>query len=306
MNIELLAFDSMGVRSQATFVETPDLSIIIDPAVSLAPKRFSLPPHEEEVKQLLRLAMTIERKAYEADVIVITHYHYDHHDPGKFISLEIYRGKLVIIKDPQKHINVSQRIRASRFLKLIKPLIKRIETADSRRFKINNTEIMFSKPLPHGANPRLGYIVETLIKHGDESVLFSSDVEGPSLESQAEFILRSKPNTAIIDGPMIYLLGYKYSRENMEFAMRVLGKILENQSITMILDHHFTRDLKCLEYIEHLRRRAEKTGSKVMTAAEFMNREPLFLEARRYELYREKPVSGLELLKRKSLNDLYK
>lgn len=301
MYIELLAFDSMGVRSQATFIETPDVSIVIDPAVSLAPKRFSLPPHEEEVKQLLHLATTIEKRAYESDIIIITHYHYDHHDPGKFISLEIYRGKLVIIKDPNRFINVSQRIRAKRFLKLIKSIAKRIEIADKNSFNMNKTKIMFSNPLPHGANSRLGYIVEVLIKYENESMLFSSDVEGPSLESQADFILRNKPDIAIIDGPMIYLLGYKYSKENMEFAMKALSKILEKQNITMILDHHFTRDLKYIEYIHILRNLAKDTNSKVLTAAEFMNKEPLLLEAKRYELYRRKPVPGLELLRKKSL-----
>ena len=305
MRIELLAFDSMGVRSQATFIETPDVSIVIDPAVALAPRRFSLPPHEEEVKQLLHLATIIEKRAYESDIIIITHYHYDHHDPGKFISLEIYRDKIVIIKDPNRFINLSQRIRASRFLNLIKSTAKRIEIADRKSFDLNKTKIIFSDPLPHGANSKLGYIVEVLIRYEDKSMLFSSDVEGPSLEPQADFILRNEPDIVIIDGPMIYLLGYKYSKENMEFAMRALSKILKKQNITMILDHHFTRDLKYVEYMNMLRKLARNTNSKVLTAAEFMNKEPLLLEAKRYELYRRKPASGLELLRKKSLNDVY-
>lgn len=42
MNIVPLAFESMGVRSMATFVET-DQRILIDPGTSIAPKRFGFP-----------------------------------------------------------------------------------------------------------------------------------------------------------------------------------------------------------------------------------------------------------------------
>jgi len=38
-----LAFESFGVRSMATYVET-DQKILIDPGTSLGPKRFGFPP----------------------------------------------------------------------------------------------------------------------------------------------------------------------------------------------------------------------------------------------------------------------
>ena len=37
-----LAFDSFGVRSMATFVETDDSKVLIDSGVSLAPLRYRL------------------------------------------------------------------------------------------------------------------------------------------------------------------------------------------------------------------------------------------------------------------------
>ncbi len=40
MNITPIAADSLGTRSMATFVETGDCGIFIDPAVSLAPRRY--------------------------------------------------------------------------------------------------------------------------------------------------------------------------------------------------------------------------------------------------------------------------
>ncbi|MDI6904455.1 MAG: hypothetical protein QMD13_03040 [Candidatus Bathyarchaeia archaeon] len=47
-----LAFDSFGVRSMATFVETDDLRILIDPRVFLTPGSYGLEPHPLEWERL--------------------------------------------------------------------------------------------------------------------------------------------------------------------------------------------------------------------------------------------------------------
>jgi predicted metallo-beta-lactamase superfamily hydrolase len=49
MKIVPIAFDSLGVRSMATYVETNDVKIVIDPGVSVSPDRYSLPPHRMEL-----------------------------------------------------------------------------------------------------------------------------------------------------------------------------------------------------------------------------------------------------------------
>ena len=46
-----LAAESLGVRSMCTYVETPDLRILIDPGVSLGP-RFGLLPHPKEYEAI--------------------------------------------------------------------------------------------------------------------------------------------------------------------------------------------------------------------------------------------------------------
>ena len=296
MDVELLAFDSMGVRSQATIIYTPDVAIAIDPAVALAPRRYSLPPHIREVKLMLNYSSIIEDKVKDVDIIIITHYHYDHHDPGRYVSLDVYRDKLLILKDPKNKINMSQRIRSSRFIKLVKDKVRELKIADANSFKIRNTEIVFSEPLPHGTDSRLGYVVSVVIKYRDEVFLFSSDVEGPALPSQLSFIKSMKPNIAIIDGPLLYMLGYRYSEQTLTYAIESLKELVKSWELILILDHHFARDLRCLEYIRLLNNEGRSTGSKVMTAAEFMKQEPTFLEAKRIELYKEDPTPGLELL----------
>jgi len=42
----------------------------------------------------------IVRQAHRADILIVTHYHYDHHNPWE--GLEIYEGKRVFVKDPEE------------------------------------------------------------------------------------------------------------------------------------------------------------------------------------------------------------
>jgi len=74
-NIVPLAYDSLGVRSMATFVETDDVRILIDPAVSLAPLRYGLPPHPMEWKRMEESWEKIKQYAELADVLIVTHYY---------------------------------------------------------------------------------------------------------------------------------------------------------------------------------------------------------------------------------------
>ncbi|MEM3596913.1 MAG: MBL fold metallo-hydrolase [Candidatus Bathyarchaeia archaeon] len=278
-----LAFDSLGVRSMATFVETDDLRVLIDPGASLAPLRYGLEPHPLEWQRLDEAWGTIRRFAESADVLVVTHYHYDHHDPD---YPEIYRNKTVFIKHPRENINRSQKERAAFFLESIRGMPKKLEIADGRSFQFGKTAIRFSKAVCHGTNPRLGYVTEVSIKCNDESFLFTSDVEGPSLDEQIGFILEENPDILFVDGPMTYMLGYRYSFKSLEISNSNLVKAIKQTGVqTLVLDHHFLRDLNYKLRIKPVYEEAEKRGVKVLTAAEFCGRKIEMLEALRKELY---------------------
>lgn len=278
-----LAFDSFGVRSMATFVETDDLRVLIDPGASLAPLRYGLEPHPLEWQRLDEALETIKHYAASADVLVVTHYHYDHHDPD---YPEIYKNKTVLVKHPTENINRSQKERAAFFLEAIRDKPKRLETADGRSFQFGKTTMRFSKAVCHGTNPRLGYVTEVSIKCNSDSFLFTSDVEGPSLDEQINFILEEKPNILFVDGPMTYMLGYRYSFKSLEISSNNLVKAIEKASVqTLVLDHHFLRDLNYKLRIKPVYEAAEKHGVKVLTAAEFCGRRIEMLEALRKELY---------------------
>jgi hypothetical protein len=264
----------------ATLVQTNDVTIVIDPAVSLAPRRYGLPPHEVEWERLTEIADEIYNQGRSADVIIITHYHYDHHDPGKHISLDLYNNKILLIKDPKNMINVSQRIRAHRFLKFIEGRPKEIFVADSRTFSFKDTKITISKPVMHGYNDRLGYVCEVLIDDGSKRFLFSSDIEGPVNDEQLEFILRSNADLIIIDGPPTYLLGYKFDEKFLNISIKNLRSIVRKfPKSKIIVDHHLIRDLNYTEFFSKV------SEDRLLTAAEYMGKKPILLEARRRELY---------------------
>ncbi len=278
-----LAFDSFGVRSMATFIKTDDLKILIDPGVALAPVRYGLEPHFLEWQRLDETWGTIRQYAKEADVLIVTHYHYDHHDPN---YPELYKGKMVFVKHPTENINMSQKERAAYYLAMIKDLPKRLQVADGKNFCFSKTIITFSKAVCHGTNSRLGYVIEVSIKSGNEKFLYTSDVEGSSLEEQIGFILEEKPDVLFVDGPMTYMLGYRYSYKSLEISNANLVKAIKETSLkTLVLDHHFLRDLNYKLRIMPVYEAAEKRGVKVVTAAEFCGRKIEMLEALRKELY---------------------
>ncbi|HDD72464.1 MAG TPA: MBL fold metallo-hydrolase, partial [Candidatus Aenigmarchaeota archaeon] len=224
MEIIPLAFDSLGTRSMSTFVETDDVKILIDPGVSLAPMRFGYPPHPVEIERMKQHWNKIIKYAKNSDILIITHYHHDHYNPEEKFS--IYKDKTVFVKHPEENINLSQKGRAADFLGRIKNLPERLEYSDGREFRFGKTRVVFSEAVEHGTNSRLGYVTEVLIDDGYRFV-HTSDVEGPSLDRQAEFILKNKPNLVIIDGPLSTMLGFRYSYNSLNASIENMIRIVK-------------------------------------------------------------------------------
>ena len=282
MKIKILAADSMGVRSMATLVETSDVKILIDPAADLAPKRFGLPPHELEYAALENSWKNIVRAAMSADVVIITHYHYDHHSPEKFVN-EIYRNKIVLVKDPTRKINESQRERARIFLGKIKNIAKRIEIADGKILIFGDTVIWISEPVVHGIDNKLGFVLQVYIEDSNKSFLFSSDVQGYVKKEQFDFVMKMMPDIIFVDGPPTYLSEAIFSRkylvqcaENLKFILDEINPKL------MILDHHLPRDLDFKKRLSEI-----FSYANVKTAAEFLGKPNNLLEAQRRELWKK-------------------
>jgi len=281
-----IAADSFGVRSMATFIETSSVRLLIDPSAALAPVRYGLKPHPVEWQRLDESWCKIIELAASAEIIILTHYHYDHHSTR---HIELFKNKQLFIKDPSLNINRSQMWRAAYFLQSVQGLPKQIKPADGRRLQVGETTINFSPAVSHGVDSKLGYVVEVNVKSGGESVLFTSDVQGPVREEQLKFILENAPQTLIVDGPPTYLLGGSFREDDLQLANQLLSKIMRSLVSsgldTVILDHHLLRDLNYRERVKPVYGAGEELGVRLSTAAEFIGREVDMLEARRKELY---------------------
>ncbi len=289
MKIVPLGFDSFGVRSMCTFVETKDVKIIIDPGVSLAPIRFGLPPHPLELERENLVWEVIKKHTLEADIAIITHYHYDHHNPAE---PEIFKDKILLIKHPRENINRSQMRRSAYFLDRLSDIPEKIDFADGKEYDFGNTSILISDAVCHGTNSRLGYVIEVCIDDGSSRFLFSSDVEGPSLEEQIEFMLKCDADIVFVDGPMTYMLGFRYPGKALKKSIDNLKKLIEKTGVEkLVLDHHLTRDGDWKSKLDEVIKCGEELGVHVLSAAKFMGLEEELLEASRKELYKNFPVN---------------
>lgn len=277
MRVRYIAFDSYGVKSSCVRVETRDVVIVVDPGVASERRSFPLP---REARRALRqrYEAEIRHACSDADVIVITHYHYDHHIPDQ----RLYRGKRLLIKDPEHSINRSQRWRAE---KLLESLEADVEVADGEVFTYGSTEIRFSKPHWHGVEgSKLGYVIMVSIEDGERCLLHTSDIDGPVLREVADEIIEVDSDILIIDGPPTYLLGFIFAYYNLARSIVNLCYIIEeSRAETIVLDHHLVRDYRFPELLHLVYQKARELDRRVCTAAELMGLRPRVLEA--YEIH---------------------
>ncbi len=282
MKITPLAADSLGARSMATLVETADVTILLDPAVRLAPYRYDLRPHPTEEARQKELWRRIKEAAKRAQVLTVSHYHYDHHNPD---SPSIFRGKLAYLKDGKANINRSQRDRASAFVRAVKKYPQEIQVADGNDVDFGGAELTFSPAVPHGYNDELGYVVMARIAEGDEVFVHTGDVEGPPLKEQLGFLLDAEPTVLYADGPMTHMPD-NYPEEYTRRSLANLERVIRSTSLrTLILDHHLLRDRGWQKRIEPLQVAAEEHDVTLTTAAGYAGKAVDQLEANRDRLY---------------------
>ena len=267
----------------ATLVETSEGLIFIDPGVALAPRRYGLPPHELELKELSRKLEEIHRLVEEASILVITHYHRDHYLYRQGEE-EFYRGKVVYAKNPYSSINPSQRIRAYVLYKKmgVEGLAKSITYADGRSFELGRVKLDFSPPLFHGeCGTKLGWVISVAVEEDSFRVVHASDVQGFMCSSSLDYILKTPWNLLVVSGPPTYL-----GKRPPEDILKNLISALKHASSesTVVVDHHLLRDRDYRKYLEYLGR---LVSARVLTAAEFMGVEVKQLEAYRDTLWSE-------------------
>jgi len=300
-----LGFESLGVRSMCTYVETPDVRLLIDAGVALGP-RFRKMPHPFEYQARAQCRARIREHAQKANVIVVSHYHNDHHTPNynepvwlgssPEESEQIYRDKIVLAKDARNAVNFSQRRRGWMFQRFLKRIGSKCEIADGRIFEYGATKVKISPPIPHGEEQgELGWLIMTGIESEDEKILHASDIQGPMSTHTMRLIVKDKPDLAIVGGPPIYLEGLKVEKTSIQKGIENAAKLAAKVP-TMIFEHHVLRSENWRIRSQSVFDAAEKVGHRVLTAADYLGVEPRLLESRREQLYLESPPSD-EFLK---------
>jgi predicted metallo-beta-lactamase superfamily hydrolase len=285
-----LADESMGVRSMALGVVTPDATILFDAGVSLAPRRFGLPPHPLEFRAAKEARERITRFAERSDVVTVSHYHLDHYTPS-FTSFyewsspeafeRTYAGRTVFAKKPDSTVSFNQRRRAAAFLRELEEIGCRVIEADGNRLVLGRTVIEAWGPYPHGSSSPIGHVVVFAVAHGGVKVVYAPDVQGPMDERAAEEIASREPELLVVGGPPLYLEGLKVDSESVERGLTNLA--LLSKLTKVVVSHHTLRDAAWRV------RLSERGVEGVLTYSEIAGVEERLLEAKRRELYRETP-----------------
>jgi predicted metallo-beta-lactamase superfamily hydrolase len=297
-----LAAESFGVRSMCTYVETRDAKILLDAGVSLCPNRFGLPPHPKEFKAIDECRKRIAESAEKAEIVTLSHYHFDHHTPSyedwlsqwtepTETARQIYDSKTVLVKSAKEQVNYSQRRRGWMFQRTGGRYARKLEIADGRTFHFGKTEVRFSKPVFHGPeDSALGWLLMTTIECQGERFVFAPDVQGPISMHTLDLIINEYPKLIMIGGPPLYLAGFRVDEKQVRTGIENLQKIVGHVPVT-ILEHHILRDENWQEKSTDVFYRAYESEHTVLTAAEFLGRQNTFLEASRRKLFAKDPPS---------------
>ena len=297
-----LAAESFGTRSMCTYVETPDARILLDAGVSLCPFRFGLPPHPIEFKTIIDCRRKIADAADKAEVVTISHYHFDHHTPSyedwlcNWTTLddtarEVYEGKTVLAKNPREMINYSQRRRGWVFQKTSGKYAQKLEVADGKTYTFGKTRLTFSEPVFHGSEDSyLGWVLMATVEFEGEKFMFAPDVQGPMSVETLKLIVKEKPQLLMIGGPPLYLAEFRVGEDQIAAGLKNLEKLTQKVPF-IILEHHILRDENWREKTAKVYERANKSECYVLTAAEFLGKENRFLEATRKKLFADYPPS---------------
>ncbi|RLE73317.1 MAG: hypothetical protein DRJ37_00610 [Thermoprotei archaeon] len=290
IRITPIADESLGVRSMCLFVETPDVRILFDPGVSLAPRRYGLPPHPLEFKAAREARRRILNYARKADIVTVSHYHLDHYTPAfrswyewtdEETYVEVYSEKIILAKSIEEHINFNQRKRGFVFKNTIEDLgSARLLYFDAGRLLYGSTTVEASPPLPHGPEgSKLGWVLVFTVIHEGHKVMYAPDVQGPISKRTLSYILSIKPDILVIGGPPLYLSGRKIKKEEVEKGLANLRELSYNLKY-VILSHHLLRD-----------KNWDKLSINAFLFSSILGSDEELLEANRDILYEERPPS---------------
>lgn len=284
--IQIIAAESLGVRGLCCAVTTGDRRIVIDPGLALGFYRQGYHPHPVQVAVGQRVRDRIVALLRDATDVVYSHFHGDHvplKDANPFqLSFGALPDRLRELRSWSKNGDESHPVMRQRFRDLQDLTGGGLQVAEGR----SEGPLSFSKPVPHGeTDAHLGTVMMTRIELADCVFVHASDNQ--LLNAAAvEQVLRWRPNVVLTGGPPLYLDSLDAASRGT--ARRNALRLAESVD-TLIIDHHLMRSKEGVQWLSEL---SERTDGKACSAAEFMRRPPLLLEARRGEFYERIPIPG--------------
>jgi predicted metallo-beta-lactamase superfamily hydrolase len=206
-------------------------------------------------------------------------------------SEEIYRDKVVLVKDIRNAINFNQRRRGWMFQRFVKRIGSKCEVADRKIFGYGATRVKVSQPVPHGEEETvLGWVLMTTIESGEEKLLHASDVQGPMSKVTTRLILKEKPDFLILGGPPLYLESVRVEKASIRKGLQNAARIAEKIP-KVVFEHHVLRSESWKEEAKPVLEAGVRAGHEIVTAAEYLRQPVRLLESRRERLYDEEPPS---------------
>jgi len=286
MRIEILGAESLGVRGLCCLIELKHRKILIDPGIALGWSRHGLLPHPFQVALGAGVREKIIRALRGADDVIISHFDGDHcplQDPNPYqLGLDTVVNSLtrcrIWTRGPEKSSPVQRKRRND----LAVAIGRELKSAEGLK-----TECLeFSPPVPHGKrHGGENLLMMSLVREGEESFVHASDIQ--LLEDNAlDIILGWQPDVVLVSGPPLYHYSgpafdglWKKAFQNAQRLSASVG--------TLIIDHHLLRSDAGRDWLKVLK---QSCKNEVCCAAEYMDRQAVFLETWREELYKRLPV----------------
>lgn len=289
----------MGVRSLAVRLEMDGIEVLIDPGAGVIGEREDQPLHPKEYRALKEAHDRIDRVAETADVIVVTHYHYDHYVPpfenhvtllsSPARSRRLFSDAHVVAKHPNNDINQSQSKRGRDARQVISNACESATWADGKLVEHGPVTVRLSPPVPHGPDgTRLGYVLMVAVEGSEGTVCFASDTLGPVELESTDWLLDRNPDIVIADGPPTYLSPKYFPEENHERAREQLIRLAK--AADLLIDHHLLRDRSYRSFLEPIKETGADHDHRAQTFAEYRGEPNRPLEAKREELNDRFPV----------------
>jgi predicted metallo-beta-lactamase superfamily hydrolase len=283
MQVIPLCADSMGVRSMATYVEAGSVRLLIDPGAVLADHRYGLGPHPLERWTFDKMKERILLFAKASNAIAVTRWDPEHCFQDQ---MELFRGKRLMLKNPNLHMPMGPRKAAFDFIKTVRRTAADISYADGRTFTFGPTRLAFCDSVAPRPDMGAGGSLALAVLEEEDRFGFSSSTRGAVSESAAEFFCLHRPGLLYLDGPLTHAADPTRRAPPLPQLWKRIRKLIADAGTPhVVMDHHLLRDANWRIRMEPLAHFCRENGVHLETAAEYRGEEVLALEAGRRRLY---------------------